>query len=785
MKKITFHLFALLSFLFVTQMALAQGSIIRGTVYDESGEPVQGATVVIPKQGTGAYTNDQGIFSISKLPAGKHEVRITFIGYDTIRATVEVGTNATVTQGFRMKETSIEVGVVEITDNANGKIEKARITVGLEEITPQEIKVIPSFGGTPDLAQYMQVVPGVVFTGDQGGQLYVRGGTPIQNMVLLDGAVIYSPFHSIGLFSVFDTDYLRGVDVYTAAFPAEYGGRISSIMDIRTRNGDYKNFHSKIDLNPVVAGTMIEGPLFKPKEGSNAGGSFLLSARRCYLDKTSPLFYSYVNDTNGLPFNFTDLFGKLSFSDGSNNFSLFGFYQSDNVNYTYPTTYRWHSAGGGARFMLLPANSNLILTGNLAFSGYNSGLSVVSEDFPRRSLINGFNGTFNFNYIINNVNEINYGISLLGFKTDYEFTNSFGLITSQVFNNTEAAGYFRYKKVFHGRDLSEEDSLTERLVLEPSLRIHYYNDHSYLSPEPRFRFKFNLPRVSVTGGVGMYSQNLVSATSDRDVVNLFQGFLAAPPNLSNPIKNHTLQTSVHYLTGVEIELLPGLSTTIEGWYKDFTQLTNINRDKLFPEDPDFIVETGSARGVDLIMEYADKHWFLYGTYGLMKVDRDDGKRIYPTVWDRRHTVNLVGAYKTGKLYRDDSKVKGKLKFSDPKWEFSTRFTLGSGFPFTQTLGFFEKIDFTDDGAQTDYTTQNGSLGILYSEQINGGRLPYYHRLDFSAKRRWVIKNAFMVEAVASVLNTYNRQNIFYFDRVRFAVVNQLPILPSLGITVKF
>ena len=126
------------------------------------------------------------------------------------------------------------------------------------KITPKDLEMIPTIGGEADLAQYLQIVPGVVFTGDQGGQLYIRGGSPVQNKVLLDGMIVYSPFHSIGLFSVFDTDIIRNTDVYTGGFNAEYGGRISSIMDIKTRDGNKKTFEGKLSANTFGSKLLME-----------------------------------------------------------------------------------------------------------------------------------------------------------------------------------------------------------------------------------------------------------------------------------------------------------------------------------------------------------------------------------------------------------------------------------------------------------------------------------------------------------------------------------------------
>lgn len=777
----TFVLFLL--FVACAGSSWSQG-IIRGTVLDENGEPVIGASVVIFAQKTGASTNENGIFQIPKLPKGQHSLRVTYIGYDTTYKKVELPAGKTISVSMVIRESATYIDAVDITATKIGKIEKREFDIGKTKITPKQINLIPSLG-TPDLAQYLQVLPGAVSTGDQGGQLYIRGGTPVMNMVLLDGAIIYNPFHSIGVFSVFDTDYIRGVDVYSAAFPSQYGGRVSAIMDVKTRNGNFKKFRGKANINPIAAGLLFEGPMGKPKKDAAGGNSFLVSARSSYLDKTSKVIYPYVNDSIGLPFNFNDLYAKTTFSDGLSNVNFFGFYQNDNVNYEFPSNFSWTQFGGGSNFQVLPGGSNLIFRGNFAYSSFESGLQSVSEAFPRRSLIRGFNGGLSFNYLVNSINEFSYGIQFLGFQTDYEFTNSFGLVTRQIFNNTEATGYFRWKKVMRRVNPAKPDSIIDRMVFEPGLHIHYYNDHSKIMVEPRFRYKLNLDRVSVTAGAGLYSQNLVSANSDRDVVNLFSGYLAAPPNLANRVKEHALQTAAHLLLGVEAELIPNLSTRVEGWYKDFTQLTNINRDKIFPDEPDFITERGKAYGIDLIARYETKKVYIYSNYGLAKVTRDDNIRTYPPVFDRRHNLNVVFAYFNGTLYGEDDKINGKRKFDEKKWEFSLRWNLGSGFPFTQTQGFFEKIDFTQDGAQTDIVNQNGRLGILYSEEINGGRLPYYHRLDLSAKRRWVIKNKMLIESNISLINVYNRQNVFYFDRVRFAVINQLPILPNLGLTVKF
>ncbi|MEL6866526.1 MAG: TonB-dependent receptor, partial [Bacteroidota bacterium] len=160
---------------------------------------------------------------------------------------------------------------------------------------------------------------------------------------------------------------------------------------------------------------------------------------------------------------------------------------------------------------------------------------------------------------------------------------------------------------------------------------------------------------------------------------------------------------------------------------------------------------------------------LWTTYSLGYVRRDDGEQVYPTIFDRRHNINILATYSMG-----DTK----------QWEASVRWNMGSGFPFTLTQGFYQVYDF-QDGLQTDVLTDNGELGIIYSEDRNSGRLPYYHRLDLSLKRHFIFSKNSKLDVVASVTNVYNRNNIFFFDRVEYERVDQLPILPSLGIIFEF
>ena len=433
----------LLAILFIVSgtMAFSQDGIVRGFVYDaDNGEPIIFTNVYLKGTTYGAATDVNGYYSITKIPAGEYILTVTSLGYDTLETSLSIEKGSLITKNLTIRQESVDLAGVTIS--AEKAEAQKTVKVSVEKVTPKEIGQLPSVGGEPDLAQYLQVLPGVVFTGDQGGQLYIRGGSPIQNKVLLDGMIIYNPFHSIGLFSVFDTDVLRNADVYTGGFNANHGGRISSIMDITTRDGNKKEFSGKIAVNTFGGKALIEGPLKKQVRPGGASSSFLLSVKRSLLDQTSKDLYSYVNDGQGLPFDFTDAYGKLSFNGvNGSKFSLFGFSFNDQVNYQFVSDLNWQTNGVGSNFIIVPSGSRTLINGNFAYSNYK--IELVEGDLPpRSSQINGFNMGLNFKYF-NGDDEINYGFEMLGFTTNLNFFNSIGLLLEQE-ENTSELGWILY-----------------------------------------------------------------------------------------------------------------------------------------------------------------------------------------------------------------------------------------------------------------------------------------------------------------------------------------------------
>ncbi len=773
LKEIGLKVFVLGLLLTAVTTVFGQGTV-RGTVRNsDSGEPAIFVNVYLKGTNYGVTTDLQGFYTLTKIPPGTYTLIVSSVEFEESRKEVTVEEGRILTADFSLKIATVQLGGAEITTDKHEQTTQSRVSVAT--IRPQDIKKIPSFGGQADLVQVLQVLPGFVSTGDQGGQLYIRGGSPVQNKVLLDGMVVYNAFHSIGLFSVFDTDIISNADVYTGGFGAEFGGRVSSIMNVTTKDGNKKRIGGNVGLSPFGAKVMLEGPLKKLKEGQGSI-SYVLSAKTSYLEESSKLIYKYI-DEDGLPFNYTDLYGKVTLASRTGSkVSLFGFNFSDDVKYQALSNLNWKNTGGGAKFYVVPQGSPVLISGNFSTSKYQINLEEENLE-PRFSGVQSSNFGLDFKYSIKD-DELLYGIQGLTFKTSYETFNALGIHVSQEENTTEFGFYVKYK-LTHGK-----------LIVEPSIRGQYYGSLSVFSPEPRIAAKFKATerlRLKLAGGI--YTQNLIAANSDRDVVNLFYGFLAGPENIQDDfvtpngevreVKN-PLQRANHAIFGFEFDITEKINLNVEGYYKDFRQVTNTNRNKLFPDNSDyadvddalkkdFIIESGNAKGVDVVLKYEEKFTYIWIVYSLGDVDRWDGFQWYDPVFDRRHNVNLVASQAFGKNH---------------DWEINARWNFGSGLPFTQTQGFYQPVSISG-GIGSDYLNQNpDELGITYAE-LNKGRLPAYHRLDVNLRKTMKIGENIKMEINAGVTNVYSRANVFYVNRVTNEVVNQLPFMPSIGVEMRF
>jgi len=751
-----------LLFLFVLLIisGFSQTGTLKGFVYDASnGEPIRFCMVQLESTTLGSMTDQNGSFIINKIPDGYYVVKITMLGYVPLTDSINVNANMQ-QKRYLIQPASQTLDAVQVDAEGQRRVQETRTSV--ITITPKDLSMMPSIGGAPDFAQYLQILPGIVSTGDQGGQLYVRGGTPIQNMLLLDGMLIYNPFHSIGLFSVFDTEIISTADVHTGGFGAEFGGRISSVMDIKSRDGNKKRISGKLDANMFGAHALLEGPFVKLNENNGTALSFLLSAKGSFLKQSADFFYPYVKQ--GLPYNYWDLYGKISLTTNTGTkLSLFGFNFDDKVNYSQAVNYGWQNWGLGANFLIIPGEVPMSMEGTLSYSTYKAAMNDVGYA-PRTTSLGGPMFKWTFNYFAGR-SVFSVGIDVNIFTTRYSYPDNNNNVTNlEPDYTTDIALFGKYKYNF--KDI---------LLIEPSFRFQYYASLLTASPEPRLALKYNISKkVRLKLACGLYSQNFVAITSDRDVVNLFYGFLSSPTNSQLPNRflgkdmNNTLQKSQHIVLGTEIDVLKYTSINVEGFFKNFSQLTAMNRYKSSNQDKDFLWEKGVAYGGDITAKFEYKSLYIWAVYTLSWVNRTDEEISFYPHFDRRHNINLLTSYQWGKKRKS--------------WQVDLRWNFGTGFPFTQTQAFIPRFGYGN--ISDNWINNNEEIFVMLAE-INKGRFPSYHRLDLSMKKKIFLTERNLIEISTSITNLYNYSNIFYIDRLTANVIHQLPVLYSIGIAWSF
>lgn len=769
--------FIFLLLLFGSSIVNAQTGTIKGFVFDaESGEPIIFTNVYLEGSSMGSTSDENGLYVISRIPPGDYTLMVKYMGYEAYVHKVTVGAGSVASHKILLSPSAIQID--DIVVSAERQEQQTQVRTAVVKVTPRQIQKLPSVGGEVDIAQYLQVIPGVVFTGDQGGQLYIRGGAPIHNKVMLDGMTIYNPFHSIGMFSVFDTDLLNTADVYTGGFNAEYGGRISSVMDLKTRQGNKIRTTGRLNTNTFATKLLIEGPLKKFTENSPNSISYAISAKHAYLEQTSKSLYSYAN-ADGLPFNFTDIYGKFSITgETGNKLDLFGFNFNDEVNYQQLAALNWTNTGGGVNTVIVPMQSNSIIDFKVNASKYSIAMET-RENQDNESSISDFNFGLGVKSFIGK-NEFEFGIDFASSSTDYTFYNAYGLKVGHTQNTAEYSGFVKFKGDWGN------------VLVEPGVRAIYYASLGEGVLEPRLGLKYRITdvlRFKASGG--FYSQNMIAANSQRSVVDLFYGFLSSPESLSAEFDGEEVDTKLqkakHVVAGIEYDVTHKITLNFESYYKYMYPLINTNPNKQFEENtlfdvPDllktqYMIEQGDAYGVDLTLKYDYKQWYVWlvgswgyvnrGGYFFNPISQQAEFINYVPHFDRRLSSNVVVSYVFGE---------------DLNWEAGLRWNYGSGFPYTSTKAYYENLTLNSLG--DNYGGENGVVGIVYGD-INDSRLTAYHRLDLSVKRKFYFGDNGELEIIGSVTNIYDRKNVFYVTRISGDVVYQLPILPSFGMNLKF
>ena len=752
-----------LGILFAIGLFQADGvhaQVISGRVIDaETRDPLPGATIVLFRDGQqrgGEITDTNGRYRFEGLVSGIWVLEASFVGYEALRDTIDVPRAAHLDFLLSPARSLMEELVVE---SQRGDVD--RFVAGLETIRPGDLTRVPTPGATYDLAGYLLTLPGVVTTGDRGGQLFVRGGTPTQNLVLLDGMRIFQPFHVVGFFSAFPADIVASADVYAGGFNARYGGRISSVIDIRTRNGNKQDVTGSASLSPFLSGLQLEVPI---KTGE---ASLMVSARESFIDRVAPDLLGQE-----LPFRFGDRFAKFhAFLNETSSVTLTALTTSDVGNLRSGAAddpagairrSTWKNKAYGGRYTYIPPEAAVMSELAVYYSSLESRYRQTETDV-RAADVSELSMNIGFTYLLG-ANQINFGIH----GTTHFFDFQSGQGRSEVSTGVSSGGAF-----FEGRYV-----LNESVQFEPGIRIEAFSRGLRRTLAPRLRLVV-LPsgtgsRNRFSLAWGRYHQQIVGLNNEQDVSDVFTVWTASPRGTPVP-------RATHYIAGWQTRPLKGLELTVEGYRKDLSDLSF----PVFSDEVGVVAEfsqvNGRAEGVDLKAEISSRHLYLSASYGYAIVE-------YHRPVQRSRSVFLAGTGQSILLPAIDfnpphdrrHQVGALARLELGRWSVGAQWQFGSGLPFTQVNGYYTGVEL-DGPSDSDYLRDVGHTYVSRAAAY-GGRMPTYHRLDVTLERTFLLRQADLT-VQAGVVNAYDRANIFEYDVFTGNRVDQLPLIPSAGIRV--
>ena len=741
-----------------TLTAAAQTATVRGFVTDVSdGQPLPGVNVVLTNAAGELFGNasdTDGFFAISRVPPGAYTLRATYIGFQEYEKEVRLAADEIQTLRIEMRIEETELGEV-VVEGARETAGAANVTAGLQTVRPADIALVPAPDISADLVNYLTALPGVVSQGDRGGQLFIRGGEPTQNLVLLDGMQIFQPFHVVGFFSAFPSDIINTADVYAGGFGSKYGGRLSSVIDITARTGNKQRPVGAVTVAPFVSSARIEGPLVPGKV------SFLASYRKSVIEQGAAKIID-----EPLPFSFDDAFAKIHANLGqSAQFSISGIRTNDSGrlginpldedgNGITQDEVNWINQAVGSRFIFLPATLPI-------FAEILINYSTLSNEFgppgaaERSTEASIFNFQTNVTHYVGN-NNFNWGIFLSSSQLDANLGGLFQNIDVQTEFITEVGAY-----------IEPEFKPTPGLNIQPGIRLQSFPSKSESFLEPRLRVVWNtgIHRISAAGGV--YHQEITGLNDRRDAGDVFTAWTAAPFGIIPEAK--------HVIAGYRIEPSRWVRMSAEGFYKSLSNL-NVPEWTAFPRFTTNVqIADGTARGFDLRMELGASEAFQTTiSWGRSNVEYEttaralqiltgDDQVAYAPPHDRKDQLNVM----------TNVQVKG--------FNFSVRWQFGSGLPFNESLGFDRWILMDSLVVVAD---EPGEERVPYGRPYTG-RLPTYHRLDISLDREFRVGPTTFLTVQTGLLNAYDRRNLFYLDLFTLRRVDQLPLIPTVGLKLEY
>lgn len=769
-------------------------STISGFVYDKSsGESMIGATVYVvgasagESSRVGAFTNNNGYFVISNAPVGKDILVVAYLGYETSKQEITVRESGTPLFKVNLVQSSYKVGEVIVTGNHASVAQRAfDRPVSTLSMTQQEVNAIPKVVEA-DLLRALQSMPGIVSLSDFSSAIYVRGGTPDQNLYLIDGAQIYDPEHAFGIFSTFNTDAIKKVDVSEGGFGPQYDDRLSAVIDVIDNEGNRNNFQSTFDLSLIAANLTMSVPL-------GSLGSISGSFRRTYIDQTYAKW-----DSNIPPYYFYDrnLKAFLQLSD-KDNLTLSYFNSGDNLNYQLqqgnaqsPSIFiNWGNTLGSANWKHL-FNDKLFSSFYLTYSGFSSNFDITQVgNVNQTNPLNDYTAREALSYYASNRVTLEAGAEYK--RVNLSFTDNFGSGSANLSTNAEETSAYA----------NLEWQPNPLWQIDAGLRFENFNsDTTYTHFDPRFSVKYKLTaNSSLKFSTGVYHQYM-------DAVE--RPFLSSIWLTSD--KYIYDSQAEHFILGYERQIGDILDFETEAYYKSYKNIYTFNYNfgaevspsyyeadgapvYTSPQDV-FTRGDGKSYGLELLLRKDVGAVTGWVSYSISRTDvtfdgTNQGAAFEPR-WNRTSVVNFVLNGNVNSIFS------GKWNEAPPKssssWILGLNFVFTSGQPITlpSSAYFINTLPAWDNYGATGKGLPSYQL---YPGTIDSYTLPDYIRLDLSItwQRDY---GTWSLAPYLQIFNIGNRKNVWFIQYSSteqngsivqtVSPVNELPFLPSVGVTVKF
>lgn len=761
---------------------LAQAPItdatISGFVYDQSnGESLIGANVFLKDTRIGAVSNSRGYYVIPRIEPGVYVLVCQYIGYVSFTKTVAltIGENKVIRIDLK-PEAILGEEVVIVADSLPPMVKLFQAPISKIELSGAQINRIPQVAEA-DLLRSLQTLPGVVPVSDFSSALYIRGGTPDQNLYLIDGSDVYNPEHAFGLFSTFNTDAIKQVDLSKGGFGAEFGGRLSSVLNVTNLDGNRKEFQGTAGISILSAKTTVQTPI--GKFGSLSG-----SIRRTYFDQTLGRAIDEIPD-----YYFYDGNVKAFFEiDRRNTLTISGYGGQDVLNYVFNEKsddqagfdYSWGNKTGSVRWTHVFSPklfSNFWITG-----------STFRSDFA-------FDESVNFS-------EENF-ISDITLKGSLEYHHSRQFITRFGFEQKNLHGIYQEKfdggkvdvdahRTHYVGYVQQNWRPTEAWDVEGGLRFDYFNsERNFTDLDPRMTVKYRVNETTnLKAAAGVYHQYLHQIP---------RAFFAGIWTTSDRYQKGS--TAYHYITGVEKELKENLHLQVEGYYKVYRDIYSLNHFLITEVKPGryengepvydntgglFNRGDGHSIGLEILLKQEAgpvTGWIGYSLANTKHtVDGINRNRSYEPRHDRTHTINAVADIDIRNAIR--ALKDQPSKFGTSKWTMGLNFVYSTGQPIT-----------APGSTYLIRTTPDADEGFaVYPGDINALRLPAYARLDLSITYEKHFKH-WSIAPYVQIFNIGNRRNVWFVqydsEEKNNTVVQKIetaymfPILPSLGVNFTF